>query len=59
MSHEDHLHSHAPKSFGRAFAIGVTLNFAFVVLEVVFQLSADLSIVFGGRLGSYAHFGFW
>ena len=38
MRHEGHSHSHAPKSFGRAFAIGVTLNFAFVVLEVVFGI---------------------
>jgi cobalt-zinc-cadmium efflux system protein len=34
MSHEEH--SHAPKSFARAFGIGATLNFAFVVLEAVF-----------------------
>ena len=38
MRHEGHSHSHAPESFGRAFAIGVTLNFAFVVLEVVFGI---------------------
>jgi cobalt-zinc-cadmium efflux system protein len=29
-------HSHAPASFGKAFAIGVALNAGFVVLEVVF-----------------------
>lgn len=46
--HEHHEHdqadhggrSHAPKSFGTAFAIGVTLNFGFVILEVVFGLFA-------------------
>src|SRR5450432_4146701 len=40
--HHDHGagHSHAPKSFGWAFAIGVTLNFGFVVIEVVFGLFA-------------------
>jgi len=27
-------HSHAPKDFGRAFAIGVVLNFGFVLVEV-------------------------
>jgi cobalt-zinc-cadmium efflux system protein len=31
-------HSHAPASFGRAFAIGIALNAGFVVLEVVFGL---------------------
>lgn len=28
-----HGHSHAPASFGRAFAIGITLNIAFVLIE--------------------------
>lgn len=35
-----HSHSHTPKSFGRAFAVGVTLNGAFVITEVVYGLSA-------------------
>lgn len=35
-----HSHSHAPASFGRAFAVGVTLNSAFVVVEVVYGLLA-------------------
>lgn len=38
--HHDHSHglghSHAPANFGRAFAIGVTLNAGFVVAEAVF-----------------------
>ena len=29
-------HSHAPKSFGRAFAIGVALNSGFVVVEAIY-----------------------
>ena len=33
-------HSHAPASFDRAFAIGVGLNVAFVVAEVLFGLRA-------------------
>nr|HWA82367.1 cation diffusion facilitator family transporter [Fimbriimonadaceae bacterium] len=33
-------HSHAPKDFGKAFAIGATLNTAYVVAEVVYGLSA-------------------
>ncbi len=33
-------HDHAPANFSRAFAVGVTLNTAFVVLEVVFGLLA-------------------
>src|SRR5689334_9799078 len=34
-SHGHHHHHHAPADMGRAFAIGVTLNTAFVVVEVV------------------------
>ncbi|MCI3134269.1 cation diffusion facilitator family transporter [Phenylobacterium aquaticum] len=33
-SHGGHGHSHAPKDFGRAFAIGIILNFGFVLVEV-------------------------
>ncbi len=33
-------HSHAPKNFGKAFAIGVALNLGFVVVELVFGLRA-------------------
>ncbi|VXD00481.1 cation diffusion facilitator family transporter [Sphingomonas sp. AX6] len=32
-AHGGHGHVHAPKDFGRAFAIGITLNIAFVVVE--------------------------
>jgi cobalt-zinc-cadmium efflux system protein len=35
-----HGHSHAPASFGKAFAIGITLNAGFVILEVVYGLMA-------------------
>lgn len=31
--HAGHVHAHAPASFGKAFAIGIVLNTAFVVLE--------------------------
>lgn len=31
--HGGHSHSHAPADFGRAFAIGITLNIAFVLIE--------------------------
>lgn len=37
---DDGGHSHTPKNFGTAFAIGTTLNFGFVILEVVFGLYA-------------------
>ncbi|MGD9924509.1 MAG: cation diffusion facilitator family transporter [Pseudorhodoplanes sp.] len=41
-SHPDgHGHSHAPKDFGRAFAIGVALNLGFVVVEAVFGILAN------------------
>ena len=41
--HHDHSHghSHAPADFGRAFAIGITLNLAFVVAETVFGFIAN------------------
>ena len=35
-----HSHDHAPKGFGRAFAIGVVLNTGFVVVEMVYGLAA-------------------
>ena len=38
MAH-DRAHSHAPKNFGRAFAIGIGLNSVYVVLEAVIGLS--------------------
>ena len=31
-----HNHSHAPKNFGRAFAIGIALNVSFVLVEAFF-----------------------
>ena len=37
-SHGGHGHSHAPKDFGRAFAIGVALNLGFVAVEAAFGL---------------------
>lgn len=33
-------HSHAPASFGAAFAIGITLNLGFVILEVIYGVFA-------------------
>ncbi len=37
----DHGHDHTPPSNNAAFAIGVTLNLAFVVAEVVYGLAAN------------------
>ena len=40
MAHNHaHGHSHAPKNFGRAFAIGIGLNSLYVVLEAAIGLS--------------------
>jgi cobalt-zinc-cadmium efflux system protein len=36
-----HAHAHAPPDFGRAFAIGIVLNVAFVLVEVVFGFFAN------------------
>tara|TARA_R110001583_G_scaffold96387_2_gene240571 strand:+ start:709 stop:1614 length:906 start_codon:yes stop_codon:yes gene_type:complete len=66
MAH-DHGHDHTPQNFGRAFAIGVTLNLGFVVVEALYgwktgslALLADaahnLSDV-GGLLLAWAAFG--
>ena len=38
-SHDPGGHSHAPATFGRAFAIGIVLNVTFVVLEIVSGLA--------------------
>lgn len=35
-AHGGHDHDHAPRSFGKAFAIGIGLNAAFVVVEAVY-----------------------
>ncbi|WP_407174866.1 cation diffusion facilitator family transporter [Bradyrhizobium sp. STM 3562] len=40
-SHGHVGHSHAPQSFGFAFAVGVTLNSAFVIAELVFGYLAN------------------
>ncbi|HQT52107.1 MAG: cation diffusion facilitator family transporter [Phenylobacterium sp.] len=45
-AHGGHGHSHAPKDFGRAFAVGVGLNFAFVLAEVAAGLwSGSLALL--------------
>lgn len=39
--HSHHGHSHAPADFGRAFAIGISLNLAFVVVEAIYGFLAN------------------
>ena len=39
--HHGHGHSHAPADFGRAFAIGIALNLAFVAVEAAAGLIYD------------------
>jgi len=63
-SHGDVGHSHAPASFGRAFAIGISLNLAYVVAQVVFGIAAhslallaDAGHNFGDVLGLGAAWG--
>src|SRR3569833_1162395 len=36
-----HAHSHGPASFGRAFAIGIALNLAFVFVEAIIGFVAN------------------
>lgn len=55
--HGHHGHSHAPASFDRAFAFGVTLNIAFVLIEGFYGLIAhSLALVAdaGHNLGDVA-----
>src|SRR4051794_28758327 len=40
-SHGGHGHSHAPKTFGFAFALGTALNTGFVIIEAVFGFLAN------------------
>ncbi|MDI4236924.1 cation diffusion facilitator family transporter [Bradyrhizobium sp. 31Argb] len=40
-AHDHAGHSHAPDDFGRAFAIGASLNTAFVIAELVFGYAAN------------------
>ncbi len=40
MNH-DHDHDHAPSNYGKAFAIGITLNLAFVAIEAFYGWRAD------------------
>lgn len=43
---EGYNHSHAPKNFDRAFAIGIALNFGFVVIEAIYGvLSNSLALL--------------
>ncbi|CAK7193200.1 Cadmium, cobalt and zinc/H(+)-K(+) antiporter [Commensalibacter sp. Nvir] len=37
----NHSHHHTPKSFGRAFAFGITLNLLYVVIEALWGLYAN------------------
>ena len=44
MAHHDH--NHAPANYGRAFAIGVSLNLGFVAIELIYgSLSHSLALV--------------
>lgn len=43
-AHDDergHSHDHAPKNFGRAFALGIIIQSAFIVAEIVVGLAAN------------------
>jgi cobalt-zinc-cadmium efflux system protein len=40
-SHNSDSHSHAPADFGKAFAIGIALNIAFVILEAAFGVISN------------------
>lgn len=45
MAHE-HAHSHAPTNFNHAFAIGIVLNLAFVIIEAAYgTISNSLALI--------------
>ena len=57
-------HAHAPASFGRAFAVGITLNLLYVAIEAIYgvaahslALLADAGHNFGDVLGLAAAWG--
>ena len=37
----NHAHSHAPANYGRAFAVGITLNTLFILIEILYGLKAN------------------
>jgi cobalt-zinc-cadmium efflux system protein len=39
--HGAHAHSHAPATFGRAFAVGIALNTAYVIAEALYGVLAN------------------
>lgn len=41
QSHDDHGHTHAPESFGAAFAVGTALNVAFIIIEITFGIISN------------------
>ena len=41
MSHDHHDHSHAPATFGRAFAAGIALNLGFVAVEAAYGIASN------------------
>ncbi|MEL5849332.1 MAG: cation diffusion facilitator family transporter [Candidatus Igneacidithiobacillus chanchocoensis] len=62
--HHGHGHVHAPARYGRIFVLGITINFAFVLVEAVFgvlgnslALLADAGHNFGDVLGLFLAWG--
>lgn len=45
-SHGQHGHTHSPSNYGRAFAIGTTLNVGFVIVEAVYGYLAHSLALF-------------
>jgi len=53
-SHGHAGHSHAPTTFGFAFAVGITLNSAFVLAEIVFGYLANSLALVSDALHNFA-----
>ncbi len=46
--HQHHGHAHSLASYGRAFAIGITLNLGFVLAEIIYGSLAHSTASFYG-----------
>lgn len=44
MAHE-HSHNHQSANYGKAFAIGISVNILFVAIEIIYGLSANSSVL--------------
>ena len=49
-----HNHDHGPANFGRAFAVGVTLNLGFVLIELIYGNAAHSLALIGDAAHNFS-----